>query len=554
MRSPESNARDNAAPCWSWRWRLALLLVLAGAAALRLAGIEWGLPNAAHPAWSFHPDEAFHLDWARRLAAGEPIAQHFQYGGTLHYTVLNACSRYGQLLAEILGGFNPLANAILVARYCATLCSLLTIALVAAIGARLFDARTGVVAALLLALAPAHAFLAQNLRPDELAGLFASVLLWLGTLVYRGQARTDRRLFLLGGLVLGLAVALRFPLIAFGIAPVAGWLCREARGSFPFARLWPLCLWLVLAMLAGYALGSPHTLLYWRVVLEGLRLQAGYQQGPFLDTLDDSGSAWHMLWLLPREALGTPTYLLALLGVGLGIACRRRSHWLLTASVLPYLLGTSLVSWTVVRYSLPATPALALLAAAGLRELGQRGRVTGALAGLLLSGSVLSTGAADIAFARMQAGLNVREQVAAWLADRTRPDATYVAFRLYALQEFYAPVTPAGHYSAWLDVSGPADPLVIESKSDPVITDLIVPEPVYRGLDRWGEAHPHPSARKLYRLLRPDGRYRLEREFRVPVTLFGIDFSSRFRSQDFFVINPGFRLYRRLADASPGAP
>ena len=43
-----------------------------------------------------------------------------------------------------------MANAILFARYCACIFSLLSIALVAHIGARLFDGRTGVAAALLL--------------------------------------------------------------------------------------------------------------------------------------------------------------------------------------------------------------------------------------------------------------------------------------------------------------------------------------------------------------------------------------------------------------------
>ena len=554
MSVPQSELPLTNTPTWSRGWRAALLLVMAVAAALRLAGIEWGLPTAAHPAWSFHPDEAFHLDWARRLAAGQLIAQHFQYGGTLHYTLLNACYRYATVLADHLGGVNPLANAILFARYCACVFSLVTVALVAHIGARLFDVRTGVTAALLLALAPAHVFLAQNLRPDELSGLLATLLLWLGALIYGGTPATDRRLFIAAGLLLGLAVALRFPLIAFGIAPVAGWVCREARGSLPLARLWPLGLVLVLAMLVGYALGSPHSLLYWRVMLDGLRLQAGYQQGPFLDTLDESGTVWHTLWLLPREALGTPTYLLALLGAGLGLRYRRCAPGLLTASVLPYLLGTTLVSWTVVRYSLPATPLLALLAAAALHELWQRGRVMRALAAVLLTGSVLWTGAADIAFAKVQAGPNVRDKVADWLAARATPASSYVAFRLYALQEFYATTAPAGHYSAWLDVSGPSDPLVIETKKNPVITDLIVPEPVYRGLDRWGQRHPHPSARKLHQLLRPDGHYRLVREFKVPATLFGIDFTDHFRSQDFFVINPGFRLYTRVSEASPGAP
>lgn len=551
---PDPHSLPRPAQRWTWRWGLVLLLVLSAAAWLRLAGIAWGLPDATHPNYSFHPDEAFHLQWARMLVAGELVPQHFMYGGTLHYTVLNAAYRYGNLLAATLGAFNPLASAIASARYCAAVFSLLTIVLVAATGARLFDARTGCIAALVMALAPAPVFLAQNLRPDQLASLFAALLCWQAALIYTGTTRDDRRLFLLAGLAVGLAVALRFPLIAFGIAPLAGWLCRPAAEPRRLASLGRLGGLLVLGALAGYALGSPHTLLHWQAALDGLRLQQGYQQGPFLDTLDDSGTVWHVLWLLPREALGTPFYLLALGGMGLGLWYRRRALWLLMASVLPYWLGTTLVSWTVMRYGLPATPVLALLAAAGLCEVAACGRRGWALATVLLAGAVLWTGLADVAFLNVQATTNVRDQVAAWLAARATPTSSYVSFRLYALEDFYAPATPSGHYAASLDVTGTADPLVIENKRDPLITDLIVPEPLYRGLDRWGAVHPHRGAQRLHQLLRANGAYRLEREFKVPVMLLGRDFSTLFRSQDFFIINPGFRLYHRVEDASPDAP
>jgi hypothetical protein len=40
-------------------------------------------------------------------------------------------------------------------------------------------------------------------------------------------------------------------------------------------------------------------------------------------------------------------------------------------------------------------------------------------------------------------------------------------------------------------------------------------------------------------------RYELQAEFKAPVTIFGLDFAGGFRSQDYAMINPGIRVYRR---------
>ena len=69
-----------------------LLAVVALGLGLRLYGIRWGLPDAAHPGYSYHPDETLNLVWARWLVEGNIIPKQFIYGGTFYYTIVNVFS------------------------------------------------------------------------------------------------------------------------------------------------------------------------------------------------------------------------------------------------------------------------------------------------------------------------------------------------------------------------------------------------------------------------------------------------------------------------------
>ena len=79
---------------------------------------------------------------------------------------------------------------------------------------------------------------------------------------------------------------------------------------------------------------------------------------------------------------------------------------------------------------------------------------------------------------------------------------------------------------------------------------LILNESVYRNMDRLGVRHPQPRIRSLHEAM-AGGPYRLMAELRGDVKFLGIDFSGMFTSQDYMIINPGIRIYRR-EPAGPG--
>mgnify|MGYP005815945263 CR=1 FL=1 len=518
-----------------------LALVVIAAAALRLAGIHWGLPNALHPDFSYHPDEAYHVLWARWLVEGRLIPKHFMYGGTLHYTVLNAYWHYGRIFAAWLGGIDPLADALLFGRCCVVLFSLLSIAVTAAIGQRLFGPKTGLLAAAILGVAPAHVFLAQNVRPDELATLFAALIVYIGATILRGDPIHDLRGFVLAGILTGLAIALRAPLAAFGVAPFAAYLLRDrVLRAVPLARL---AFAAGLGLLGGYALGSPHSFLHGQALLDGLAIQRGYQTGAFPDAVGRGSGVYQYGWRMLREALGPPFQLLASAGLLLALFTRRREALYLVLAGTPYFAATTLVSWVVVRYTLPLTPLLALLAATAVRELARAGRLG---AGVALAWAALGfvfTTLGDLAFLNVERSTNVRERVTAWIRETVPPGSALVSLWEYPGDYFYSPPLPSGYRAGAFVLDEKADPRTLEGVG---IDYLVVAEPIYGNLDRLGAAHPKPGVRALRPMLAPGGPFVLEREFSVPVTFAGIDFGAGFRSQDFMIINPGIRVYRRI--------
>lgn len=534
---------------------LALILLLA--AVLRLAGVHWGLPDGAHPDYSYHPDEALTILWARWLAHGTFIAKQFIYGGTLYYSMLNAYFYYGRLLSPVLSGMGPMADTILVGRYFAVLFSLLTVVLVYQTGKRLFDTATGLLAAAFLAISPAHIFLAQNIRPDEFGTLLAVLLLYLSALILRGQAAQDRRNFAATGLALGVAIALRFPLAALGIGPVLAWLLREQAASWG-ARIKALLWWrvtlLVAAACIAYAIASPHSLTHFDRLLQGLQVQRSYQTTVFADAVDRGPRIYQYGWLMLREALGSPLYFLALAGLALACVRSTASRLLVLVLVAVCFLPLTVVSWVVVRYTLPMVPLLLLLAADFVVAAARRDRSYRHAAYLVLVGTASWTLLADAAFLKVETGENVRDLAADWIRGQVPQGATIVEVQGYDGDVYLNPVIPGG-YRGVPYVVGPGSVSQLTA-AGPDHDYLVLSGGIYRNMDRLGARNPQQGAYALQQALE-GGRYRLAAEIAEPVRIFGIDFSDQFASQDYQIVNPGERIYRfepDLAGSISGRP
>lgn len=395
---------------WLWaddrrRWGLALALVTIAGLALRLWGASWGLPYA------YNLDERAHF---------VPRAVAFFRSSSLDPDYQLNPSGLMQWIAAALwlfrGGRDGVVEAWatdpgsiwITARVASAVLSSAAIVLLYAAGARLFNRRTGLLAAALLAFAflPAHyGKLALNdapsLTPTALV-VFAAA----------GIARFGRRRdYLLAGTALGLAVGFKYnaaimalPLLG-ATAIHAGGALRPASsreddlphstGRFPNARASALGLVIVAcSCFVAFFVMDPYAVLrpgFFKSELEHLsEYTAG---GLLLGETERSGYRyylWALLWgfgIVPALLLG--------IGVIRGVLRQRWQAALLIPAPVVLLAVIGSQGRYFARYELPVYPLLALLAASGgiwaaeamLRRLRVVGRAR------YVAGAVLMTGA-----------------------------------------------------------------------------------------------------------------------------------------------------------------
>jgi len=399
-------------------WPL-LVLVLAAAAALRFAGLAW---NLRHPP---HVDEEPFVRWTLvMLRQGDLDHRYYEYPGLLFY-----------LLAPVLAFFQGGgAGAYLAARGLVAGFGVASVFLVYRLGSAVGGARTGLIAAALLAVSPTEVRVAHMVRPDVVLGSFALLAL----LTFR---RVGERLRgdVVAAVALGAATAVKFT----GVLLAPAYLVRR--------RLQPGFGWrrLVAAGLvapAAFVALSPYTVLHSRGALDGAVYQASWHyahregaQRSYWNTLGEYGG-------VIARGLGWPGALLALAGMLL-----RRRDWRRWADLAVLPVAAVLVLSTAdvrrLRFMVLAMGALAVLAAMALDRLAERSRALAAPALLLVIGVPAASSAAysynltrpttkdallDWVEARVPAGARI---LLTWPADVGLDPARYEVVRVDHLDE-----------------------------------------------------------------------------------------------------------------------
>jgi len=383
-----------------------VLGVLAAGAALRLAGIAYGLPHV------YNADEPHIVNMAVSLAGG-PRPYSFKYP-TLWPEFLAAA--YG-LWFVFWSGFGLLRGALafaaeyafrptgfyLIGRLLSTACQLGAFALLARVE-RAGDSKRWAYGAALLAFSPTLVELAHSAKPDSfmlllVAGATAAAL--------RHQQGGRRGWLLASAFLAGLACSAQYTAVPAGLIVPLAWLLCE-RGPGPVS-------WLIQAGLMsalGFALGTPYAL------IDHVRFVSDWSDYADLGRLEPHDAAETAKYILKNAwtfgGEGSLAGAAALLGLGLSLKRGWKRALLLFLPIVGYALALS-VSFNggVARYLLGAYPMLALLAADGLEAAGgrpawRRGLV---LAAALAPGLYLS--------GRYDAGVllpDTRAQATQWLA------------------------------------------------------------------------------------------------------------------------------------------
>ena len=428
-----------------------LVLTLLFGLMLRTAGLTWSLPDARHPLATYHPDELINL--SATTAADIPHLQldiKFYNYGTLYFYLVSFAQTLGRgwgLIPTTPNGYDAFspqaapeqAALFLTGRIVTALLGTATIAVIYALGRRLYGRKAGLLASLLYAVTPIAVQHAHFLTVDVPATFFVALALLGAARLLTRQTWTD---YVLAGVWVGLAAATKYNTALVLIAPLLAHrfnknpnACQTHRAAHFFVML----------AAAGFAflVACPGPVINFDAFWNGTYPGSGVRYELFEhsrnghgDLFTNTGLGWvyHLTTSL-RYGMGTPLLLLSLAGIGHAAWKRRPEDVLLLSFVLLYygLAGFSAVRFA--RYMIPLFPAFSVLAARFAIAPFPRpivGKIMAALAGV----AILCAFGSSATLALQMLDADPRDEVAEYLKICAPAGAT-VAFA--KIPWFYSP-------------------------------------------------------------------------------------------------------------------
>ena len=329
----------------SFRWGTGAILLLALA-------LRWPVPT---PAW-IHFDEIAFIVLPLGFWSGDLNPHYFNYP-TFHfylssllyllYYLATSAESVEQFVAYhlLVDGRDLLA----LVRGANTLLAVATVGAVACLGRRLYDVRSGLLAALILATMPLAVRFAHLAIVDTPAVFWAVMaLLWAVRARQEGRVRD----FLVAGIFTGLAGATKYP---------AGLVAVPVATAILLGRPWPLSrsIWVVSGAALSFALTTPFV---W--------LDAGQFWSHFADmgrthllaesSTEEQAWLYHLRYTL-HHGLGAVAAVAVALSLLWSVRQRQWQELVLLAGIVPLAAVLALAGSTFMRYALPLAPLLALL-------------------------------------------------------------------------------------------------------------------------------------------------------------------------------------------------
>ncbi|MFH1140633.1 MAG: glycosyltransferase family 39 protein, partial [Chloroflexota bacterium] len=449
-----------------WKWAVEgrtgrgvpplLLLILVAALALRLYGINWDQGNL------FHPDERsvyMRVDCMYRLltkapsyqdcnrdapfqravpgfpsptvfldAARSPLNPHWFPLGTMILYVMLAIKL---VLAPIVS--TDLQDLAIAGRTLSALADVGTVALVYALGRRLYGRGAGLLAAALVAFAVVHIQHSHYYRPETFTILFVMASFWFMLQVLERQRLRDS-LWL--GLFVGLAFATKVSVLPLllSLAVVYGrllWLAVHNGGTgakAEQAERVALCALAAGAVaVAAYLFWTPYAVLDFPEFLEwNLReLDIVRHAGIVPYTVQYMGAPKFLYEFQQTTmwGMGLPLGLLAWGGLlataAINLRRPRLGQVLLLLWTVPLLLTVGSVEVKFLRYTFPLVPPLILMGSgaawAGMRWLENRHKILGMAAAVAIGLVLASTAFYALAFQSVYSQPHTAVQASAWI-------------------------------------------------------------------------------------------------------------------------------------------
>lgn len=413
-----------------------LLAIVVLALGIRLLGVDFGLPYLEHP------DEPLHADVTLNIVRTSDLRPTWYLYPSLSYYLNTAAFVPYYLIGKALGQFSSradllspeytllavgitrLPSAMLLSRLVSVVIGTFAAA-TAFFAARATDGqtRTGLLAALFVALSPTTVRLSRYITPDIFTVPFLLLALW-GSFAILKHGRPHH--YLLTGIACGLAAAAKYNAGLIVVVPSVAHVLRHGwRGVFQ-----PYLFITAVASALTFAITSPFVLLDIRAALDDIGFVGSYYS---LTQPGYAGSTllWYLNYALRAEGV---LIALALVAVVMGLIRRDKAIVLLAAFPIPYISFVSQFAIRNDRTLLPALPFLFILATYALTATLRHPRVT-AVARPALIGALLLALVNPLALLTSETLYllqpSPRVQAAQWAADHL-PAGAHIAYESYA--------------------------------------------------------------------------------------------------------------------------
>jgi hypothetical protein len=540
--APAQPASRAAGPSRSADTR-AIIILLAVCLTLGLTGIRWGLPDAAHPHYSFHPDESAGLtsslsilDPSRPLFPTIWAYEQGPFFFDVAAVALRVVSLAGLAGIESNPDFSSYARLLLVARLLVVLLYCGVVLLVYDTVRRMWGSSTALLAAMLTALSPALVTNAHYFKNDiPLAFTAALTLCFSLRILETGRTRD----YVWAGVLCGVTAATKYHGAAVATLVVAAHFLRLMRHPKR-----PLLHGRLLLALAGAGTGLivaiPGLLLHPESVKEGVMREfarrAGEKTGFMLVTgRDNPGLLITLLYglgIVPLfAALGSVVYL---------ISKKRDPYLLLVLSFTAvFLLLLVFFKASYVRYLVPLVPFLMIPVARAAVLFGRRAGLQRTLAIALGAGVVLYTLLNSLAYLIPMTRTDPRIAATDWLA-RSAPAGSRVTVETSAGEGYHFADTLRFRLQRVFETrQGNNRDTGLLNQTD----FFVASEAVYRKyLKQLAEL---PRERLFYDRLLNSPQFREVADFDLRPELFGLRFEKGFPPPDLMYILPRIRIFER---------
>lgn len=335
---------------------------------MRIAGLRWGLPNELH-IYSYHPDEFLTIGSSARIA-GLIDSHRTLNPGLYNYPSLYLyISALSMMVANGYGLLNSSADIYLAARIVTVLMALGSIGATYWAGREMFGRKVGLLAALILAIAPIHVQHAHFATVDVPSTLFIALCLGYSAKIIKSGSRRD---YILAGITAGLAAGTKYNAGLIVLAPIAAailnnlWTEQKLSpplGGRALSLALNLNLWLIPAFtILAFIFSTPGCILYNSQFLHGLTYEMNHaSKGHGLVFAGTGNGFLYTLTSSLHYGLGYGLALFFVIASIGGICKRDKNALMMLAFIIPYYALISLSQVRFARYALPMFPAVAIL-------------------------------------------------------------------------------------------------------------------------------------------------------------------------------------------------